>query len=175
MPTEPQHRSLRELTDIAVNWVTLLVGVVTIGYLIYTYQAQAKRQPTVVQGMRKGMAAPQVPGVNYSTPEQTLVLVLGSSCPYCRRDVPFYKQAISAAEQSGKTNVVAVFASKDVGAHGFLEDNGIKTTWTKVDNFNVIKIRGTPTVFLVDHLGRVSDFWVGAMMESTMQSILKQL
>jgi hypothetical protein len=161
--------------DLLVNSVTLLVAVLTVTFIVHSYQTQTPRPPKVVAGITRGMVAPRLQGISYAKENQTLVLLLRSSCPYCRAEVPFYKQAVEVARRSGRTQVVAVFAARDIGASGFLADNDIAAGLTVVPDSQAFKAYATPTLLLVDHQGHVSDFWVGAVQGPTAELILRKL
>ncbi len=161
--------------DLLINSLTLLVAALTVAFIVHSYRAQTPRQPKVVAGITRGMVAPGLQGVNYSNENQTLVLLLRSSCPYCRAEVPFYKQVVEVARRSGRTQIVAVFAAHDMGASRFLADNDIAARFTVAPDSQIFKAYATPTLLLVNHQGRVSDFWVGAVQGPTAESILRKL
>ena len=174
MVTEAAARPWHRHLDVAVNIVALVVGIVTITYVVHSYQAH-QQQPHLLPGITKGMTAPLLSGIDYAKADQTLLLVLRSSCQYCRADIPFYKNAAESARKSGKTQIVTVFEKTDPGARGFLNNNGLELPMIEVANLESLRAHATPTLILVDHKGRVEDFWVGAVAQTSAPSILGRL
>lgn len=100
-------------------------------------------------------------GVSFPSDRNTLVLVVSTTCHFCKDSLPFYKQLTNKAQ--GRLNVVAVLPQPQPDAQKFLRDANIETNQVVSSSLDSIGVHGTPTILLVDGTGKVSHAWVGRL------------
>lgn len=93
----------------------------------------------------------------------TVVLALRTSCEYCTRSVPFYRDLLDTYRESEVVHITAVFP----------DDAGVATAYLRVQQLEVpavtdqplaaLKVVGTPTVLILDSQGRILRAWVGLL------------
>jgi hypothetical protein len=118
----------------------------------------------------------------FESSERTLLLVVSSSCQTCTRSLPFYRTAIETASASRKQNaaprariVVVALDPPDVGKK-YLDDNDVKPdALIRMPSSAWQRIRGTPTILLVDSKGTVLDTWVGLLSSEEEKQVLRKL
>ena len=103
-----------------------------------------------------------IAGVDLSPFPQTLIVVLDKNCRFCKQQIPFYRRL---AESSRAQNMKLIFAFPHNLNDGinYLQAQQIAATEVIRIRLKSLDIRGTPTVFLLNHEGKILAKWVGEL------------
>jgi peroxiredoxin len=164
---------LKSYLEVATNVAVLLVALVVSSVFAWNYFTRHS-MPQLQTGFQKGQVFAQVPGINYHTSSQTLLIAMSTKCHYCTESVPFYQQLAEAQRASGKTtHVVAIFPNTEDEVKQYVQQNKLDLDTVADVNFGSLNIAGTPTTVLIDSSGKVRDFWVGKLPQEGEQQIIK--
>jgi hypothetical protein len=102
-----------------------------------------------------------VSNVDLSLSGVTLVLILKRDCRYCDQSIPFYRTLVKNTQSSLLRTIVLipVDESKPFKTWGLEVDAVIPTRLTD------LKVRGTPTILIIDRRGRIDRIWSGLLDE----------
>jgi len=168
---------LETICTVTTTVVAVLLGITLIrGSLLPT--PAALRQPPSGSDSNASVAVgtslkTTLPDVDWQRNGRTLVLALSPSCHYCRESEPFYRKLQN--ELGRKVRIVAAFPQSVPEAEQYLSSAGLHVDQVKSVPLNVIGVRGTPTMLLVDAKGVVTKVWVGIIQEQQQQQILSLL
>jgi hypothetical protein len=113
-----------------------------------------------------------LPGLNWQTGRQTLLLALSTTCHFCTESTPFYRRL---SKERGETRIVALLP-QDVGeGEGYLKKAGVQVDEVKQISLGEIGLRGTPTVILVDDGGKVVSTWEGILQPERQNEVLSRI
>lgn len=112
-------------------------------------------------------------GVQFPKDRNSLLLVVSTTCHFCKDSLPFYKQLTEKSR--GRVNVVAVLPQPQAEAMKFLQDAGVKPDQIVNAGPDAVGARGTPTVLLIDGNGKVNHAWAGRLDEKGQESLLASL
>ncbi|HVF55789.1 MAG TPA: hypothetical protein VM934_06540 [Pyrinomonadaceae bacterium] len=159
--------------EVATNMAVLFVAVIVLATFVRSYLGSHPK-PQLEAGFQKGQPFARVPGINYNSASQTLLIAMSTKCRYCNESVPFYKQLAEAQRASGKaTHIVAVFPNAEGEVKQYLQQNNLNLeTITDID-LKALNINGTPSAVLIDSSGKVSDFWIGKLPQDIQQRVIK--
>lgn len=150
----------------SVNWL-VIVGCIglTIG-LVYPH-LRSRRTPVSLTGTRLDL-----PAVGWRG--RTVVLAMSTHCHYCTASASFYKKLLSVADSRG-VQVVAVLPQPTSESRAYLA--GLQLPISTVEQFplNKLNVSATPTLFMVNSTGLVTESWVGQLPHSTEQQVLAKL
>jgi thioredoxin-related protein len=159
-------------SELLVNITVIVLGAAVLFFLVKTYRA-TRNSSAAVQEPRAGDQLPAIPGIDWKANDRTLVLALKKDCHYCEDSMPFYRQLAQLSEQNAlKANLVAVFpdSSADVDAIAKTEKLSLRTV-SNVPLY-ILKIPGTPTIFLADRSGKIIQDWIGVLSDQQQQQLL---
>ena len=111
-----------------------------------------------------------IPGVRFSSGQDSLVLGISSACHFCKDSLPFYRQLATQAQ--GRINIVAVLPQPQSEAEAFVRGAGLSGIQVVSAPLASIGVSGTPTLLLVDGAGKVKSVWVGKQDEAGQRKIL---
>jgi hypothetical protein len=176
---EKSGSRLERLANVCIIIVSLLGSTVLVKGLL---RDQAPPQAQVQGPARQaGPRAPapgttvSLPGVDWSRQEQTLVLMLSTTCRYCTNSSDFYKRVIADAEKRGRTKLVAVFPQAENEAHTYLSNLGLGFQTVIQAPPTALGLNGTPTLLLVDNQGKVTRGWSGQLPPAREEEVLSAL
>lgn len=103
-----------------------------------------------------------ISGIDLSPFPQTVVVVLDKSCRFCKQQTPFYRRL---AESSRAKNIKLVFAFPHNLNDGidYLKTQQIPATEVIRIHMKSLDIKGTPTVLLLNHEGKILAKWAGEL------------
>lgn len=150
--------------ETVANWIIVITGV-TVTALFASRLIAEHQQPTrPPQGYQIGekVIAAESP-VDFSKAPQTLVLFLSSQCHFCTESVPFYHDLLKAREAAGsqQTRMVAISVEDSPTLQGYLKQHELAFDEVVSVPREKIKMRGTPTLVLLDQSGTVKGVWNG--------------
>ena len=115
----------------------------------------------------------RIPGLQFPQARGSLVLVLSTTCHFCKDSLPFYKDLASKSLE--RFNVVAVLPQPLAEAQVYLQQAAVPTTHVISTELGGMGVAGTPAVLLLDRTGKVSDAWVGKLDEGRQRQVLSRL
>lgn len=116
-----------------------------------------------------------IKGIEPSTAKPTLLLVVRSTCPFCTQSMPFYRQLLDRASALHVRAVALVFDRQEVG-EAYLETNGLSPHQTiALDGNQLVRVKATPTLILIDASGKVINSWVGKLGSQAESEVIEAL
>ncbi|HKV98333.1 MAG TPA: hypothetical protein VJN96_00850 [Vicinamibacterales bacterium] len=107
---------------------------------------------------------------------RTLLLMVRDGCKFCEASAPFYRTLVDAVRNSGSdVQLVGVCINPDDVCAAYFKKEGVAVDRTVGTGPGVLKIRGTPTLVLVDATGKVSSVWIGQQNADGEKSILTSI
>lgn len=180
-PTPPQapapkaKSTLDTIANIAIILVCAIAGFILIrNHFFNPNQAGGPRPPEVEVGDQFDALRQVVP----AGADRALVVAISPTCHFCDESMPFYKRLIEERNQKGSNvKVVAVVSNENARAEEAqkLASAGVNPDAVAVLDFEDTKVRGTPTILLVDNQGEVHEVWIGKQQPSGEEEILKVL
>jgi peroxiredoxin len=108
-----------------------------------------------------GEKAPAITGINYAG-KGTLLLVVRSGCHFCTDSMPLYRKLRATASEKG-VRLVAVSTDPVDVCQGYLASHGVQTDSVLSVSPGALRVRGTPTLVLVDANTIVRKVWSGRL------------
>ncbi len=168
------RKKLKDILDVTTNVVVVLFAIVAIGVLVKNYFAPGvKNSITVV----KGSAFPMIAGVDYKQAPRTLILALNVDCRYCSRSVPFYNSLAEARKENpGQFNIIAAFINTDTElVKSYAEEKQLSVQTIPGVDLDKLGVNMTPTIILVNSVGKVLDSWRGTLQSDGEREIFDAL
>lgn len=148
---------LEVAVNVAILSVCVLVGVVAVKKFLLPTPDSSASTP------KKGTHL-DLPGVDWSRSDRTLVMALSTECHFCTESAPFYQRLLPAASAS-KVPVVVVFPQAQEEARDYLTSHNLPLGDVAVEQATLgrIQISGTPTLMVVDRKGVILRAWAGKL------------
>jgi thioredoxin-related protein len=157
--------------EVFANLAIIAAALGLVGLIGYRYfGAEAVKSQEFKIGENISLA-----NTNWAEKEQTLVLVLQKTCHFCQESMPFYKKLTEIAKTRGKTKVVAVFPDPLDDSTQYLNRQSVIVDEIKQSGLTDIKVRGTPTILLVDKDGKIQNSWIGKLPPEKEFEVLDRL
>ncbi len=155
--------------NVAIIVVCLLVGATLVKrHLLPEAGSAAPRGDEVQPGAKLAL-----PAVNWSASPRSLVLVLSNHCHFCTESAPFYRRL---ATQAPKTlRLIAVLPQSVQEGQDYLRTLELPVTEVRQANPASLKVRGTPTLILVDQQGLVTKVWRGKLSTEREAEVIASL
>lgn len=116
----------------------------------------------------------QVPGVDWSGSDKTVVLALSTQCRFCSESAPFYRMLAEAAKAKN-VRLIAVFPQERIEALNYFHALGIPIREVLQGPLANIFVSSTPTLLIVNRTGVVTEGWIGKLPESLQQEVIGKL
>lgn len=142
----------KTLVERVINWAALivLVGSMVMFARRYLDKSQAPTAPSHILSRGDSLT---IQGVDWAQHKRAIVLGLQVGCHFCEASAPFYRQILSAPHS--ETTIIAVLPQPQQEAESYLTLLGIRPNLTVQANFAILGITATPTLAIVDALGRL--------------------
>lgn len=180
MSDKSGHR-LERLANLGIIVVSVLASVTLVKELRRDQssppaptRAQAQARPRSPALPIAGTAV-SMPGIDWAGQEQTLVLVLSTTCRYCTNSAEFYKRVIAESERRHRTRLVAVFPQSQDEAQTYLSRLGLTFGTVLQAPPSALGLNGTPTLLLVDKRGNVVRGWNGQLPQAREAEVIEAL
>lgn len=151
--------------------ITILVVAVALCVFVFRHRTNRSAdlyQPPAV-GSRFGLA-----DGNWQISNRTIVLGLSTTCHLCAESAPFYQRVVDACKRE-HVRVLAVLPQPVSQAESYLKSKNLIVNEVRQAALQDLKIKGTPTVVLVDKAGIVRDAWVGKLPPDEEKLVLDEL
>lgn len=116
----------------------------------------------------------QLPDFDWSKQSKSLVLVLQKGCHFCSESTPFYKR-LQELTKDKNIKLVAVLPSNPSTSLDYLKEQGISDLEVKQSQLNSLQVKGTPTLFLVNDLGEITNYWIGKLDSERESEVIENL
>jgi peroxiredoxin len=157
--------------EVVANLVIVLCGVLlTVRWLLPDLLAPSREETSIKLGTKL-----DVPGVNWSSNDKTVVLVLKAGCRYCTESAGFYQTLTRAAAESGKAHVLAVTPHEPGLARKYLDSLRLPIEDVRRANLGALNVSGTPTLILLDRNGVVRSVWEGKLPPKQESEVLRRI
>ena len=166
------HKRIELVANIAIILVAILLVVVLTKRFVFTPRNQ--NQPTNNIPSNVGARLSQV-DIDWSKSNKNVLLLLSTSCHFCTESAPFYKRLVQERTQRGTFSLTAVLPQPVSEGQAYLKGLGVDINDIKQLSPAAIRIRGTPTILLVDGSGVVTEEWLGKLPSEKQDEVLSRL
>ena len=176
MASSDRFRRVRVILEVVSNVAIVIAVVVGVSVWlrhphIANFLLRADSAPAASENSAVGTRI-DMPGVDWSTHPETLVLAISSACHFCIQSTPFY----SKITRSSHVAPIIVAMPQDMGtAQRFLRQHAITPSSTVSIPLTSLQVQGTPTLLLVSSTGRITRSWVGELSNSQQKQVLESL
>lgn len=174
-------RTLSRAVDLAIIVLALAVTVQVSFQALDRVQPSARAAPppttsAPAQEYQIGERLPTTRAVDLSRTNHTLLLFLRSTCSYCTASMPFYAKVADARRQSPMSiSLTALSSESERVLQDYLRRHNISldaTVSLSPADSRQYRVRGTPTIMLVDRAGIVRRVWIGQLAPEAEQEVL---
>lgn len=160
--------------DLIVNFVTILTGLSIIAFLgwRFTTERRAEASSPQIASYETGERM-ELPGVDFGTSTKTLVMFMSSQCRFCTDSMPFYRR-LSPLRSHG-VRLLAVSAESQAILQDYLRQHELNVDGLVGIRPGSMKVKGTPTLVLVDNKGTVTNVWHGRLPETGEAEVIHSL
>jgi hypothetical protein len=164
---------LDRLTSIAILLLCTAVGADLI-YRDFIHPAAAVQAAGArPQPFKAGETFPSLAGLKHEDGKSSLLLVVRSTCRFCKDSVPFYQALVQQVHDAkAPVQVVGVCLESDKACHDYFAQTGVPVDVTIGAPNGLERIEGTPTIVMLDPRGKVTGTWVGALQEDRQKAVL---
>jgi hypothetical protein len=161
-------RSAAKWFEIAANVAIIVVAVVIVIVFVRNYFSASKTSPPTIAAGARLTGQP----VNWHDSPKNVVLVLSTTCHFCKESSGFYRKLVEDCRNHART--VAFFPQTPQEAQAYLKAEDVQVDEIKHADFHLLEIGGTPTLLLVDNKGIVQKVWLGKLSEAKEKEVLDQ-
>lgn len=154
--------------EIAANISIVIVAVVIVIVFVRNYFPASKASPLAIAAGARLTGQP----VNWHDSPKNVVLVLSTTCHFCKESSGFYRKLAEDCRSHART--VALFPQTPEEAQAYLRAEDVQVDEVKQTDFQSLQIGGTPTLLLVDSNGVVQRVWLGKLSEVKEKEVLDQ-
>jgi len=154
--------ALDKLANVSIIFVCCAIGADVIQRRMSAAPAAAP-SPSFAYSEYKSGETVEIPGFARQADRPSLLFIVKSTCPYCTRSMPFYEQVARQFQGTGSIQLVGVCTEPDDACAKYFDEHGVKLDATVGVAANAVKIRGTPTLVLVNDNGTVKEVWPGEL------------
>jgi thioredoxin-related protein len=162
-------RRLEIASNISIVIVSALLAITLVQNWNKSRDRHRNGQPEVALGDHISLS-----GVTWTSRRQTLVLVLSVGCHFCSESAPFYR-AVAKQAAEREIQFVAVLPQDVRDSTTYLQALGIRADHVCQTPLDKMKVRGTPTILLVDDQGAVVKLWRGRLAPDVEREVLGAL
>jgi hypothetical protein len=168
--------TLEQITNIATIVACLAVCFAIARQTIWPARTNATSPTTASPPYAAGERLNEIPTVNFEAAPRTLVLFVRSTCHFCDLSMPFYRALSSSPlRKRGLFQLVAASIESPAATREYLEKNQISVDQVVAVAVGNTKVRGTPTLLLVDRRASVVQAWVGLLPKAQEQEVWTDL
>ena len=162
------YKRVELFANIAIILVAIALVVVLAKRFIFTSPPPDTPQSNVGAKL-------SLPGVDWSQNNKNVVLVLSDTCKYCTESAPFYQRLVQERAQRQSFRLTAGFPQSVGEGRKYLNGLGVAIDDVVELSPTAIRIRGTPTILLVNNAGVVTEEWLGKLPPEKETEVLSRL
>jgi thioredoxin-related protein len=163
-------------TELFANIAIILVAITLVVVLAkrFVFTAPAPNPPAENQQPIVGTKV-SLPDIDWSKTNKNLLLVLSNTCKYCTESAPFYQRLAQERARRDSFHLTAVLPQSVDDGRKYLSGLGVSIDEVKQLSAGTLRIRGTPTLLLINSAGVVTDEWMGKLPPETEAEVLSRL
>lgn len=168
-------RQVQFLANIATIVIAVLLTFIVVKQYLFSDDAtkyiSAKRpnfidpatpvQPTQPQTNPVGQTVP-LQNIDWAKNKKTLVLYVSATCRFCTESAPFYQRLLEEVK-SKDVKFVAVLPQPTEQGQDYLKKLDVKIDSVLQGSLQVVGVRSTPTLLLVNEAGVITESWRGKL------------
>ncbi len=158
-------RTIEVIANVAIIFVAISLGLILISRTIRSYRVTTSESINTGQVNAQKI---QLPGVDWSKNEQTLVMAISSTCHFCTESAAFYRDIRART----RVHTVAVLPQSVNEGRNYLSNLGVQVDEVLQAPLNSIDVSGTPTLMLISHDGTVIRTWIGKLPPDLEKEVL---
>lgn len=166
------YKRIELLANVAIILVAISLVVVLAKRFVFTGPTQNQpdsQQPNIGAKL-------SLPDVDWSKSNKNLLLVVSESCKYCTASAPFYQRLVQERAKRDSFRLTAILPQPVSDGRKYLNGLGVSIDDIKQLSPNAaLRIRGTPTLLIVNSAGIVTDEWVGKLPPEKEAEVLSRL
>ena len=165
------HKRAELIANIAIVIVAILLSVVLVKRFILSSD-----EPTssAANELSPGNQVP-VEGIEWVKSGHTLLLVLQKGCRYCTESAPFYQRLIKETANRNDVKLIVLVPQSVTEGKQYLDEIGVGINDIRQVSPSQVKVRGTPTLILVNESGVAVDVWKGKLPPEAEAQVLSKL
>ncbi len=158
-------RTIEITANVAIIFVAISLGLVLISRTIRSYRVTVSESGNTAQVKDQRI---QLPGVDWSKNEQTLVMAISSTCHFCTESATFYRLIRTRT----RVHTIAVLPQSVDEARNYLSNLGVQVDQVLQAPLSSIDVSGTPTLMLISRDGKVIRTWIGKLPPDLEKEVL---
>lgn len=167
---------LYKRVELVANIAIILLAISLAVVLVKRFVFSDRNQNQAADQLQSNVGAKvSLPDIDWSRSDKNLLLMLSDSCRYCTESAPFYKRLVQERTQRDTFRLIAVLPQPVSDGRRYLNGLGVDLDEIKQLSSGAIRIRGTPTLLLVNSAGVVTDEWLGKLPEEKENEVLSRL
>lgn len=165
-------KTVKVSVNVAIITVAVLSIVLGKNYLLSGVQPDARspESPAVTAGSRLSLQE-----VNWAENKRTLLMVLSNGCRSCTESAGFYKKLVQERAKRNDVRIIAVLPQEVSVARAYLNKLGVSVDDVIQSPLNIVGVKGTPTLILVDDEGVIRGSWVSKLPAEKELEVLNRL
>lgn len=157
--------------NIAIITIALLLGFILARTYIFNRTASTSEPNFKEMSVGEKIS---LEGTDWKANNRTLLLIVSKGCRYCGESAPFYRR-LEEASSSNHVKMIAVLPQTPAEAREYLDGLNVRVGEIIQVNLSSIRVRGTPTLMLVDGSGTVINKWLGKVPPEVESDILAKI
>jgi len=105
----------------------------------------------------------QLPGVDFSRSEKTLLLFLQPDCEICIKSLPYYRKLLDKFRDVGDVTLVLITPNEPEATREFFNSHGLSFNTVLQGKRGLLGVQLSPTLILTDSTGTVHGQWIGEL------------
>jgi len=154
------YKKIEPFANIAIILVAISLVVVLAKRFIFSGSNHNQSPDTTQSNVGTRVS---LPDVDWSKSNKNLLLVLSESCKYCTESAPFYQRLVQERTRRDTFRLIAVLPQPVTDGRKYLNGLGVSIDDVQQLPPGAIRIKGTPTLLLINSAGVVTDEWVGKL------------
>src|SRR5262249_2048298 len=124
----------------------------------------------------KGERIKDIPGVDFSTYSNTVLLALNTGCTYCTQSIAFYKRlAEFVSKNNGSCQIIALFPNKEDKVSEYVKEHQLPIKYVGKVDYDALKVKATPSLILADSRGKIKEYWTGKLSEDREKEVFNSI
>jgi hypothetical protein len=166
------YKRIELVTNVSIIIVAVLLMAVIVRSYLPNHSRMSQSQPPemIKPGMKFSLL-----DFDWSKKDSHIVLVLQKGCHFCSESAAFYQQLARGVANRTDVELVAALPQNAGDAQQYLNEIQLPITEVRQVDMASIKVRGTPTILLVDKTGTVTDVWIGKLQADKELEVLNRL
>ena len=164
--------------DIAANVVLIAVcGVVLVKVTQQPRNARTGQLPHAAASSTYAVGdALDLSEIEIPSGTEAVFLVISSRCGYCKASLPFYSELVTKLRRDRReVSVVAMCQEPSNTCNDFLKGGGVDVDRVVDARGRAVRVRGTPTLLIVDSSGTITHIWSGRLDVPQQLEVLEAL